>query len=59
LVTCGRSSTSVARDLDLTETALRDWGKRADVDAGKTPPTTITTDERAPRAATFFAKENG
>ena len=26
------------QDLDLTETALRDWVKRAEVDAGKGPP---------------------
>ncbi len=30
-----RSIAQVAKDLDLTETALRDWVKRADVDAGK------------------------
>jgi transposase-like protein len=33
-----RSITQVAGDLDLTETALRDWVKRADIDAGKGPP---------------------
>ena len=27
-----------AKDLDLTETALREWVRRADVDAGKAPP---------------------
>ena len=36
----------VAKDLDLTETALRDWVKRADVDAGKGPPDALTTAER-------------
>ena len=27
----------VAKDLDLTETALREWVKRAEIDAGKGP----------------------
>jgi len=33
-----RSIAQVASDLDLTETALREWVKRAAVDAGKGPP---------------------
>ena len=41
-----RTVRQVAKDLDLTETALRDWVKRADVDAGKGPPGALTTDER-------------
>ena len=41
-----RSITQVAKDLDLTETALREWVKRADVDAGKGPPGALTTEER-------------
>ncbi len=41
-----RSIKQVARDLDLTETALRDWVKRADIDAGKGPPEALTTAER-------------
>jgi transposase-like protein len=41
-----RSVGQVAKDLDLTETALRDWVKRADVDAGKGPPGALTTIER-------------
>jgi transposase-like protein len=32
--------------LDLTETALREWVKRADIDAGKGPPDALTTAER-------------
>ncbi len=32
--------------LDLTETALREWVKRADIDAGKGPPEALTTAER-------------
>ena len=41
-----RSIKQVAKDLDLTETALRDWVKRADIDAGKGPPEALTTAER-------------
>jgi transposase len=42
-----RSIEQVARDLDLTETALRSWVKRADIDAGKGRPDALTTAERA------------
>jgi len=41
-----RTVSQVARDLDLTETALREWMKRADIDAGKGPPEALTTSER-------------
>jgi transposase len=41
-----RSITQVAKDLDLTETALREWVKRAVVDAGKGPPEALTSSER-------------
>jgi transposase-like protein len=41
-----RSIRQVATDLDLTETALREWVKRADVDAGQGPPGALTTAER-------------
>ena len=41
-----RSIAQVAADLDLTETALREWVKRADIDAGKGPPDALTSDER-------------
>lgn len=41
-----RSITRVAIDLDLTETALREWVRRADVDAGEGPPDALTTQER-------------
>jgi transposase len=30
----GNSAASVARDLDLTETAVREWVKQADIDDG-------------------------
>jgi len=41
-----RTIKQVATDLDLTETALRDWVKRAEIDAGKGPPEALTTAER-------------
>ena len=41
-----RTVTQVATDLDLTETALREWVKRADIDAGNGPPEALTTAER-------------
>lgn len=42
-----RTVTQVAGDLDLTETALREWVRRADIDTGKGPPGALTSDERA------------
>jgi transposase-like protein len=41
-----RSIARVAKDLDLTETALREWVRRAEADAGKGPPGALTTAER-------------
>lgn len=41
-----RSITRVAEDLDLTETSLREWVKRAEVDAGRGAPGELTTSER-------------
>ena len=41
-----RSVGQVARDLDLTETALREWVKAAAIDAGKGPAGALTTAER-------------
>ena len=45
----GKSVGAVARDLDLTETALRDWVKRARADRthGKTGLTTAEREELA------------
>jgi len=43
----GRTITAVARDLDLTETALRDWVRQAAVDSGQNPSGSLTTAERA------------
>jgi transposase len=41
-----RSVMQVASDLDLTETALREWVKRADADAGEGSPEVLTSGER-------------
>ncbi len=41
-----RTVRQVALDLDLTETALREWVKRAEVDAGNGPAGALTTAER-------------
>ena len=44
---CGRGDRSigqVARDFDLTETAVREWVKQADIDAGRRDG--LTTAER-------------
>jgi transposase-like protein len=43
----GKSVPTVARDLDLTETALRSWVRQAQIDAGRGTPEALTTDERA------------
>ena len=42
-----RTIGQLAKDLDLTETALREWVKRAAVDAGEGPPGALVADERA------------
>lgn len=41
-----RTVGQVAKDLELTETSLREWVRRANVDAGKGPPGALTTEER-------------
>ena len=43
----GKSVAVVARELDLTETALRSWVRQAEIDAGRGQPGALTTDERA------------
>ena len=43
----GKSVAAVARELDLTETALRSWVRQAAIDAGRGQPGALTTDERA------------
>ena len=41
-----RTISQVAKDLDLTETALREWARRAEVEAGKGPADALTSAER-------------
>jgi transposase len=50
----GNSAASVARDLDLTETAVRSWVKQADIDDGVTGG--LTTSER--EELTALRREN-
>ena len=46
LVRGGKSIPEVARDLDLTESALRLWVRQAEIDAGRGKPGELTTEER-------------
>jgi len=41
-----RSIGQVAKDLDLTENALREWVKKADIEVGKGPAGALTQAER-------------
>ena len=47
----GQSIGKVAKNLDLTETALRAWVKQAKVDAGNGPAGALTTAEKQELAA--------
>ncbi len=42
----GKSVCAVARDLDLTESSLRNWVNQAEVDAGRGPADALTTEEK-------------
>ena len=42
----GKTVGEVARELDLTETALRHWVQQADIDQGKGPEGALTTPEK-------------
>lgn len=42
----GKSVPAVARELDLTETALRSWVRQGEIDAGRGPAGALTTEER-------------
>ena len=42
----GKSVPTVARELDLTETALRSWVRQAEVDAGRGAAGALTSAER-------------
>ena len=52
----GKSVSQVAKELDLTDSALRNWVKQADVDEGKGPTGALTTAER--EELTRLRKEN-
>jgi transposase len=41
-----KSIGTIAQELDLTETALRDWVRQAEVDAGSGRAGALTSDER-------------
>jgi len=43
----GKTVGQVSRDLDLTESAVRNWVKQARIDAGQGAPGALTTAERA------------
>jgi len=42
----GKGIGAVAKELDLTETAVRAWVRQAEVDAGRGPAGALTTAER-------------
>ena len=52
----GKSVPQVAKDLDLTDSALRNWVRQAEVDEGKGPAGALTTGER--EELTRLRKEN-
>jgi transposase len=52
----GKSVGATARDLDLTESSLRNWVEQARVDRGKGKPGALTTAEREELAR--LRKEN-
>jgi len=49
--TSGKTAGQLARELDLTETAVRSWIKQAEIDAGRGPSGALTTAEREELAA--------
>ena len=42
----GKGVSAIARELDLTETALRRWVEQSEIDAGRGAPGALTTAER-------------
>ena len=66
----GKSINVVAKELDLTETAVRAWVRQAEIDAGRGPAGALTTEEREELSrlrrenqrlrmeTAFFAKES-
>jgi transposase-like protein len=49
----GKPVAQVARDLDLTESAIRQWVKQAKIDSGKGPAGALTTAEKEELAQLF------
>jgi transposase-like protein len=49
--TSGKTAGQLARELDLTETAVRSWIKQAEIDAGRGRSGALTTAEREELAA--------
>ena len=47
----GKTIAQVARDLDLTESSVRNWVERARADRGKAKPGVLTTAEKEELAA--------
>ncbi len=47
----GKSVGAVARELDLTETAVRRWVQQAEIDSGEGPGDALTSAEREELAA--------
>jgi transposase len=45
--TSGKSIGQLSKELELTETAVRAWVQRADIDEKKDPSGPLTSDERA------------
>jgi transposase len=42
----GKTVAEFARELDLTESSVRNWVKQAEIDSGGGPPGALTTEER-------------
>ena len=47
VMTGGKTIAEVTKQFDLTETALREWVRRAEAEVGRGPPDALTTTERA------------
>ena len=47
VTTGGKTIAEVTEQFDLTESALREWVRRAEADVGRGPPDALTTAERA------------
>ena len=47
MTTGSKTIAEVTKQFDLTESALREWVRRAEADAGRGPPDALTTAERA------------